>query len=137
MAKKQESHLVIPPELQRISKLRERLTDSQDLQKLKEWEDKAKKSIILLSLQGHEGISMILKEAEQEIKDIATVIHNSKPTDLSPDGMAKYAHEQHALCSRKELWLWFRGLFTTAKMDLKAVQEDLDLEEETPIEEDI
>lgn len=126
----QNNHLVIPPELQRIANLRARMTDIVDFEKLKEWEDKVKKSIILLSLQKHEGVQMIVEQAEQEIKDINEGLAISKPEDFSPDGMAKYAHQQHALFSRRELWLWFRGLFTSAKMDLKVVQEDLDAEEE-------
>ena len=124
------THLVIPPELARIDLLKKKFFDPEDQKKFKEWEDTVKKSIILLSLQKHEGVDMIITEAEKEILQIADLVAINKPTDFSPDGMAKYAHEQHALFTRRELWEWFRELFTKAELDLESIRNALDAEEE-------
>ena len=138
MAKKKTSqtpnqHLKVPEELARIDALRKKLagTDRDDhLDLLDQWEQKVKQASIMLALRGHEGIEMILKRAEQELREIDEVLGNSKPTDFSPDGLAKYAFEQKALYDRRELWEWFRSLFTDAKRQIQEVQYDLDTEDE-------
>lgn len=130
--------LGVPPELARIDALREKLsgTDRDDhVADIDAWERKVKKSAILLSLQKHEGIQMILDRIDEECAEIDEALRLGKPTDFSPDGMAKYVYVQKALFDRRELWEWFRSLFTDAKRDIKEVQGDLDvqeLEEEAP-----
>lgn len=133
------SHLTIPPVLNRLATLRKTLSESPvgdpeerrgDIQQIDSWDMKARKALILLSLKGNEGIAMILAKIDEELQQIDEVIHSAKPTDMSPDGITKYANEQHAIFARRELWEWFRSLFTDAKRELREVDADLDVQEE-------
>lgn len=132
--------LQVPPELARIAALRKQLTGTDRDDQLKEldtWETKVKKAAILLSLQNHEGIQMIIDRADEELGNIERVLlEGSKPKELSPDGAMQHTMEQWAIYEKKELWEWFRGLFTDAARDIREVRQDLDLneqqEEESP-----
>lgn len=133
MAGKKPKALGVPPELARIAALRAKLagTDRDDhLAELDIWETKVKKAAILLSLQGHEGIQILLDHANQELRDIDEVLREgSKPKLLSPEGSMTHTMEQWALFERKELWEWLRSLFTDAKRDIREVGRDLDMQE--------
>ncbi len=135
MAKEQK--LTIPPELERIARLRDKFVkagaDSSDIEKLDQWDRKVKKSIILLSLRGNDGVAMILDRIAQELGEIDEVLRNAKPPALTPEGAIAYTMEQAALFARRELWEWFWSLFTEAKRDIKEIKADLDAEEELDI----
>ena len=126
--------LQVPPELERIEKVRAKLTGTDREDHLKEldiWATKVKKAAILLSLEGHEGIQMILDKADEELASIDQVLlEGSKPKELSPEGAMQHAMEQYAIYEKRELWTWFRGLFTDARREIKEVRQDLDLQEE-------
>lgn len=129
--------LEVPPELARIEALRAKFTGNGQEEQQKEldlWATKVKKAAILLSLEGHEGIQMILDRAEEELQQIDEVLlFGSKPKELSPEGAMRHAMEQYAIYEKKEHWEWFRGLFTEAKRQIKEVRQDLDLQDEEDI----
>lgn len=135
-------NLVIPPELGRIQAVRERINDPtvvrrkdqqqvmDDNNRLREWEKKVKEALVILSLGGNDGIAMILEKMDEELAAIDEALRSSRPADFSPDGIAKYAYVQKGLFDRRDLWEWFRGLFTEAKRSIREVRQDLDLQEE-------
>lgn len=134
-------NLVIPPELSRIARVRAKLNDPdvvrrKDAQQVEDdntqmarWEKKVKDSLVILSLGGNDGITMILTKMDEELESIDEALRSSRPIDFSPDGLAKYASVQKGLFDRRDLWEWFRSLFTEAKRAIKEVRQDLDLQE--------
>lgn len=132
---------MVAPELGRIAQHRARLNDpdvlrrkdpqqvEDDNAKLAEWERKVRDGLVVLSLKDNDGIAMLLSHVEEELATIDEGLRNAKPTDFSPDGLAKYAYTQKALFDRRDLWEWFRSFFTDAKRAVREVREDLDLQE--------
>lgn len=129
--------LKAPKELERLYKLRARLsgTDRTDhLDEIDKWEKEIKKALIFLNLKGHEGIGMLIDKANDEIGQVDEILRSTRPTDLSPEGVTKYAYETARLFDRKELWEWFKTLFDGAETALKDAEVFLDGQEEDEIE---
>lgn len=131
MAEK-ETILKEQPILERINAVRTKLlkgASDDHLEVVAGWERKAKKSLIALSLQGHEGIEMLREQAKLEIRQI-----NRKLLEDSGDLQFKdpelYAARNYQLIVQRRTWLWFINFFVDAKTDLRDVEAELDLEEE-------
>ncbi len=131
--------LQTPKELDRLYKLRARLagTDRDDhLEEINKWEKEIKKALIFLNLRGHEGIGMLIDRANEEIAQVDEILRSTRPVDLSPEGVTKYAYESARLFDRKELWEWFKTLFDGAESALKDAEVFLDGQEDEGIEKD-
>ena len=118
-----------PAILDRIEELREKLSDGGDTTQILEWEKRAKKSLILLSLKGHEGIEMIIEKAKDEIQYRQEIIKTIRPRDFSPEGAIKYAGEQALHFTAIDMWLWFIGLFTESEEDLASIEYEIAADE--------
>ncbi len=116
--------------LERIKALREKMARAggdDSLAELDKWERKAKKALIFLSLQKHEGIQMVIERANEELKDISQRLLLERPDGSeSPE---KYALERQFLFDREDLWRWFKSLFVDAETELKMIEEDLAAQE--------
>lgn len=132
-------HLVIPPILSRIDKVRQMLagTDRTDhLHELEVWEQRAKKDIILLSLQGHEGIDMIIKQAKETIALCQSKLRTERPSAITEKDAIRYTLEREFLFQQIDLYGWFLGMFQEAQVDIDAIEMELaqQEEEEAPTE---
>jgi hypothetical protein len=134
----ENAHLPEEDIFKRINAVRKRLgsTDRTDnLEETKAWERRAKRDLILLNLKKHEGIQMILDKAKEEISIRNKALRTERPTDLSPNSVAKYATERAFHFQALDLWTWFLSLFLDAEQDLKDLEAALEYEEGVPDEE--
>lgn len=101
------------------------------------WEKQAKNALIMLSLNGHEGIEMIKNKAKEEIKERYLYLKTTRPTDLSQAGMTKYVTDHVFTFQTIDLWTWFLNLFSDAKEVLEEIEHELEVEDErTDVEEE-
>lgn len=140
--KPRNGNLIIAPELARIARTRAHINEpaivsrkdpqqvEDDNSMLASWEKKVKDALVILSLVGNDGIAMLLEKMDEELTGIDESLRTLKPTDFSPEGQAKYSYTMKALHDRRDLWEWFRSLFTEAKRAIREVRQDLDLQEE-------
>lgn len=134
MAKKPKEKIKDP--LKRIAAVRKKLVDSgtdrdDHIKEVDEWTVRAKRALIILNLQGHEGIQMITARAKQEMTDILKVLKTKRPKDLSPDGSVAYSMEVKDMFNRLDLWEWFHNLFVEAEDEIRIITANLDEQEQT------
>lgn len=116
-----EKILKNPPELDRLYRVRARLagTDRDDhIEELNIWEGKIKKALIALNLKGHEGITMLIDRAKDEIREINDVLTSTRPVNLSAEGAQQYAYEAARLHDKKSMWEWFMEFFQEAETSI-------------------
>jgi len=137
--KKTNQHLKIPPVLERIALVRQRMqgTDRDDqLDEIDQWEARAKKSLILLSLQGHEGIDMIMEKAKDTIRECQKRLKEQRPRDMGEKSAVQYALDREFIFQQIDLWSWFLTIFIDAKEDVEIIQRELDVQDTTDDEEE-
>ncbi len=120
-----------PPEIDKISRLREKLkdTDRDDhLIIIDEMEAKVKKSLIKLALLDHEGIGHLRDMAKSSIKEIHQLLIQEPPKDITPDAAMAYIFNHKVLSNKKAIWMQFLQFFTDAEADLKELNADLDFQ---------
>lgn len=123
-----------PPELDRLYAIRQKLagTDRDDhMAELDERERKIKRALIALNLKGHEGITMLLERANEEIKSINLKLLEERKTDgtFSPEALINDSLERQRLLDLRMVWQWFKGFFSEAEDEMKANREFLDEQE--------
>lgn len=139
MKNRPEKENVLPPEpqiLERIRNVRMKLegTDREDhIRETQIWEERAKKALILINLQGHEGMKMVLERARQEIRQINWELVKEE------EGEAIFAYDPNLLISKqlkrddlvkmRRLWEWLMGLFGEAEADVKSITAEITIQE--------
>lgn len=105
-----------PEILTRIAEVRKKFAGSEEEAiKFKDWEDQAKKALLVLSMEGHEGIQIMIDKAREEIKQRNSIIKTIRPADFTPDGLAEYALANSFHFQVIDLYTWFISLFADAK----------------------
>ncbi len=126
--------LTTPNILKEINLVRSKLagTDRTDhLAEVEQWERDAKKALIFLSMQGHEGIQMIVDKAKNEIQTCNKELISDRQRDRSDE---EYARSRQFLFDRIDLWTWFLNLFVESEEKLREIRASLDLQKETDAE---
>lgn len=90
-----------------------------------QWETDAKDAIITLNLQENEGIKSIVKNCQQEINEINSVLANSKIGDSAVSGQIS-SIDHNALIDKREMWEWFLSFFQSAKSTIEHVKGRVD-----------
>lgn len=111
------------PLIEKINRLKKRFSDSDETDKwiIGEWEQQAKTAIIQKSLEGHEGVAMIIKHIQEEVKEINSVLISSKSKDLSDA-------DRDRMIDMKNFYKWFLSFFTNAKEKIDEVNDSVDKE---------
>ncbi len=123
--------LTTPDILKEINLVRSKLagTDRTDqVAEVEQWERDAKKALIFLSMQGHEGIQMVVGKARKEIESCNRELIGERQRDRSD---ADYARSRQFLFDRIDLWTWFLNLFVESEEKLREIRANLDLQKET------
>lgn len=132
--------LTIPPVLEALYAIKEKLADSDRDDQLEEVlakEEKVKDAIIKLSLTGHEGIQLLVKQATEELKETyAKLMKTPLLSDSVIADTGAYAFRQQCLFNQRDLWLWFLNFFTDAEAIKQEVEEFVKEQEVPPIDND-
>ncbi len=133
----EDTKKILPPEpeiLVRIQKVRMKLAGSDrddHVRETEQWEEQAKKALILLNLQGHEGIKMVLERARREIREINWKLTEERAVggEFRSDWLINDSLEREDLIKMRRLWQWFLQLFGEAQENIQRITSELEVQE--------
>ena len=105
--------------LEKINKAKAKYLDPQDQKRIFSWEDQVKRAFLVNSLKEHEGIQIILKKFEEDIKEIDNILIEAKSKDLTD-------LERDRLIDRKTLYKEFLKFFIDAGVKIKRVEKEME-----------
>ena len=120
-----------PISLKRIDELKRKLVGNEDhVAEVLEWERKAKRALLTISLKKHQGVRIFLAGIVLMIKETNELLQNAKSGQLSDS-------ERNGLIDKRDFMVWIITFFNEASEDLKSIEEELEYEMDGEVEADL
>ena len=103
--------------LKKITEAKGKFLDPSDQSKIGSWEAQAKRHLMTVSLKGHKGIELILKNYKADIADMNNVLLNDRELKDT---------ERVRLLDRREMYEKFIRIFDDAETGLEKIEKEVE-----------
>lgn len=90
-----------------------------DNDQLKSWRSTVQRAMIQDDLKKHEGVQLIIEQLTKDLGEMDLILKTMKSDKLSEA-------QRDRIIDRKELYLWFIGLFIDINTELKDIEAKVD-----------
>jgi hypothetical protein len=108
--------------LEKLDQLRQKFDSpayKDDPDTINAWDKEAKRAMLVGDLKSHEGIKMIVDKLANDIAEINVLLSTARSDKFSDA-------TRDRVLDKKELYLWFLGLFPGAEKRLREIEKMVD-----------